>query len=172
MVGWLSVTEGARAPTAMAATEAIVFITVLGKIIGESPAGPRCRYPPANSSLERKSPCSEPTTMASPGPDPTPASSTARRHAATVRRQIRESRRASAGSTRAASRASSISAASPLVPGSGTKPRSGPIPDRPRASASATADVPPEVSALTVPIPVMTTRRRSGPARTSRMSES
>jgi len=92
MVGWLSVTEGARAPTAMAATDAIVFITVLGKIIGESPAGPRCRYPLANSSLERKSPCSEPTTMASPGPDSTPASSTAKRHAATVRRQIRESR--------------------------------------------------------------------------------
>ncbi len=52
----------------MAATDAIVFITVLGKIIGESPAGPRRRKPCAKSRLEVKSPCSVPTTMPSPGP--------------------------------------------------------------------------------------------------------
>src|SRR5215468_6880118 len=38
-VAWLSVMDGALAPTAMATTAAMLFITVFGKIIGESPDG-------------------------------------------------------------------------------------------------------------------------------------
>ena len=158
---WLIVTEGARAPTAIAATEAMVFMTVFGKIIGESPAGPRRRYPPANSSLDRKSPCSEPTTMASSGPGPIPASSTAKptgRHgqaadpgeATRLRRVDHRGERAIVDLGR-----------EPAQDVLGGKARSGPMPERSRASAPATASVPPEVSALTVPIPVITTRRRS-----------
>jgi hypothetical protein len=55
-VPWLSVTEDAFAPMAMAATAAMLFITVLGNTIGESPVGPRRRKPLKNSAPERKSP--------------------------------------------------------------------------------------------------------------------
>ena len=158
-VAWFTVMDGAFAPIAMAATDAIVFITVLGKIIGERPAGPRRRNPCAKSRLEVKSPYSVPTTMPSPGPPATSASRTARRHAPRARRQMRDSRRAASRSTSDANVASSTSAASRLDSALVSNARTGPIAERPRASAPASASRPPAVDALTVPIPVTTTRR-------------
>ena len=58
-----------------------------------------------------------------------------------------------------ASVASSTSAARRLDIVAASNARTGPIAERPRASAPASASRPPAVAALTVPIPVMTTRR-------------
>src|SRR6266542_4537519 len=62
---------------------------------------------------------------------------------------------------------SSIRAARRLGQPSTEKALTGPIAERPRARAPATASVPPAVEALTVPIPVITTR---GPSVTSALA--
>ena len=49
-VAWLSVTELALASMAMPATAAMLFMTVLGNIMGESPDGPRLRKPSTGGS--------------------------------------------------------------------------------------------------------------------------
>ena len=73
----MSVTEGAFAPIAIAATEAIVFITVLGKIIGERPAGPAVQEAPRELLARAEVAVLGADHDAEPGPDATPASSTA-----------------------------------------------------------------------------------------------
>ena len=139
-----------------------MFITVLGKIIGERPAGPRRRNPAANSSLERKSPCSVPTTMPSPGAARRcPRPRTASRQAATARRQMRERRRAASRSTRDGER----SRRPPRRRAGSARRRrrrrgAGRWPSGRGRARPPARPAPPAVGALTVPIPVTTTRRR------------
>src|SRR5262249_31725583 len=80
---------------------------VFGKIIGESPDGPRRRKPLKNSAPDRKSPYSLPTASPTRGPPSSPASLAARRQAASAMRQMRDRRRTSAASRSAMSPASS-----------------------------------------------------------------
>jgi len=157
-VAWLSVMDGALAPTAMAITAAMLFITVFGKIIGESPDGPRRRKPLKNSAPDRKSPYSLPTASPNRGPPSNPASLAAKRQAASAMRQMRDSRRTSATSKSAMSSASSTSAASPLCLSTGKVFRAA-MASGGRASAAAMADDPPCPAALTEPMPVIATRR-------------
>ena len=161
MVGWLSVTEGARAPTAMAATEAIVFITVLGKIIGESPAGPRCRYPPRTprSSGSRRAPSRRRWRAR------------ARIRPRILHRQAARRHGEAADPREPAGLGRIDEGGQPRVVDLGREPARARLRDKaakrsdPRSAEGERLRhrrCPPEVSALTVPIPVMTTRRRRG----------